>query len=530
MEIASLGRYRLRELGILYAAWVGLLLYIFSTAWVAEDAYITFRVLENFMHGYGLRWNIDERVQVYTHPLWLLLHIPVLYWWNNPFQVTIVLSLVCSMAAVLVALAAVKRPVPFVLACLLVPLACSKSFIDYATSGLENPLSYLIFAAFGYVLLKKSGHPHFWFYCSLTVALALVNRLDTGVLYAPVLCYLVFSNWRKIEWHQIVLGATPLIAWCYFALFYYGFLFPNTKYAKLNTGMDVLLFIQQGLHYAKYLLIVDIAGTLAILSSLLFIIFPRLSISQAPARLPQLGMFIALGVYLDFFYVIYVGGDYMMGRFWAFPIFVSVWLWYAFAPRLRPDVCFLIACTLIAGWAASLLLADIRRNCSDCIALKGRVIDAANTFNRNKLVTQLYPLQIRTQGRYPFGDEGVKIAKEHPPVKTLFYIGMTGYYAGPDVHVIDMLGLADPLLARLPASKRQNFYIAHFRRDVPRGYEQAIITGSPKDMPPPLARYYDKLRLITSGRLLDSNRLKTILLFNLGYYDHWRDDYLNRRF
>ena len=45
--------------------------YLFS-AWVADDAYITFRTIENFHNGYGLRWNITERVQSYTHPLWMI--------------------------------------------------------------------------------------------------------------------------------------------------------------------------------------------------------------------------------------------------------------------------------------------------------------------------------------------------------------------------------------------------------------------------------------------------------------------------
>jgi hypothetical protein len=44
-------------------------------AWVSDDAYLTFRTIENFLNGYGLRWNALERVQTYTHPLWMLLMI-----------------------------------------------------------------------------------------------------------------------------------------------------------------------------------------------------------------------------------------------------------------------------------------------------------------------------------------------------------------------------------------------------------------------------------------------------------------------
>jgi arabinofuranosyltransferase len=51
-----------------------LLTYAFlMNAWASEDAYISFRTVENFTAGYGLTWNPGERVQAFTHPLWVLL-------------------------------------------------------------------------------------------------------------------------------------------------------------------------------------------------------------------------------------------------------------------------------------------------------------------------------------------------------------------------------------------------------------------------------------------------------------------------
>ncbi|MEM9695561.1 MAG: hypothetical protein AAGA56_23655, partial [Myxococcota bacterium] len=46
-------------------------------AWLGDDAYISFRTADNFIHGHGLRWNVAERVQAYTNPLWLFLVIPL---------------------------------------------------------------------------------------------------------------------------------------------------------------------------------------------------------------------------------------------------------------------------------------------------------------------------------------------------------------------------------------------------------------------------------------------------------------------
>ena len=54
------------------------LILIFKTAWISDDAYITFRVADNFVNGYGLRWNIEDRVQVFTNTLFLFVFIPFL--------------------------------------------------------------------------------------------------------------------------------------------------------------------------------------------------------------------------------------------------------------------------------------------------------------------------------------------------------------------------------------------------------------------------------------------------------------------
>ena len=41
--------------------------YVFlANTWIGDDAYITFRVVDNFIHGYGLTFNPDERVQAYN--------------------------------------------------------------------------------------------------------------------------------------------------------------------------------------------------------------------------------------------------------------------------------------------------------------------------------------------------------------------------------------------------------------------------------------------------------------------------------
>jgi arabinofuranosyltransferase len=529
METSALGlpRYSRREVTVLFLAWLGLFLYVIARAWVAEDAYITFRVVENFFDGYGLRWNIRERVQAYTHPLWMLLHLPLYFVLPNIFLDTIILSVLCAALAIFVSLYSIRKPVLIALACFMLPLFYSKSFLDYTSSGLENPLSYLLFAVFGHVMLNKHDHPRFWFYASLTVALALLNRLDMLLVYGPAMAYALWKR-GSIPWKPMILGFLPLLAWFAFSLFYYGFLFPNTKYAKLETGLSLWQHASQGLWYAKSLLIRDTPGALMIAAPLaVFALRKRFAI-PSPVPFPQLGLFLAMGIYLYCAYVVYVGGDYMAGRFWAFPIFAATWFFFASCPQtVRIDVLFALACLLGTAYIVPQQLHEIRKVCPNCITLKGRVMDARTTFKKNQLFISHNPPRIRYEGQYVFGDKGRILARMDPaPIHQTSFIGMSGFYAGPKAHLVDEVGLADPLLARLPAIKKQVFYIGHFRRNIPRGYLKTLQKNNLRFMDRDLVGYYEKLQLIVSGGLLDPERLKTIVLFNLGYYDHLKDEYL----
>jgi arabinofuranosyltransferase len=71
---------------------------IIKSAWVSDDAYITLRTVHNFVNGYGLVWNVGERVQAYTHPLWMLL-IAAFYALTREHYFTLIgLSLLISIA------------------------------------------------------------------------------------------------------------------------------------------------------------------------------------------------------------------------------------------------------------------------------------------------------------------------------------------------------------------------------------------------------------------------------------------------
>src|SRR6185503_19260292 len=83
---------------------LGLMLALFATllvrsAWICDDAYITFRVIDNFWNGYGLRWNVIDRVQAYTHPLWLMLMSLVYGVTREAYYTSLALQIALSLAA-----------------------------------------------------------------------------------------------------------------------------------------------------------------------------------------------------------------------------------------------------------------------------------------------------------------------------------------------------------------------------------------------------------------------------------------------
>jgi hypothetical protein len=96
---------------------------------------------------------------------------------------------------------------------------------------------------------------------------------------------------------------------------------------------------------------------------------------------------------------------------------------------------------------------------------------------------------------------------------------MLGYYAGPQVHIIDSVALADPLLSRLPAEG--DWRIGHFERAIPPGYIETLESGSNRLSDPSVAAYYDRLSLVIRGPLWDTKRLAAVWRLDTGRYDHW---------
>ncbi|MES2388940.1 MAG: hypothetical protein V4543_13135, partial [Bacteroidota bacterium] len=288
---------------------------ILKNAWVGEDSYIAWRSAKHLVEGHGLRWNIAERVQVFTDPLWLLV-VSIFYKFTHEiFITTILLSIICSLGVVYLGIKLLKPSVPVALFGL-AALCSSKAFIDYATSGLENPMSYLLGGLFVIIALKMQVSRKTLGWLTLVASFSAFNRLDSILFFLPALtwfAYRVIFVQKEGFFRTVItvfICSAPLWLWLAFATVYFGSPLPNTYYSKTNTGIPVNFLRQQGVLYFLNSLKWDTI-TLGFIFTVLF-----LSFRKTGTRIKLL----AFGIMLYMVYTVNVGADFMSGRFFSVPM------------------------------------------------------------------------------------------------------------------------------------------------------------------------------------------------------------------
>lgn len=506
---------------ILLFALIGYGWLVYRTAWINDDALITVRTVQNFLDGYGLRWNVDERVQTFTHPLWMLFLLLLIAVTSDFFYTILFFSIVVSLAAVSLLLLQKFGGLSAKLLAVFI-LCFSQSFIDYSTSGLENPLTHLLLGCFIITYLGVKNTSKRFALLSFISCLAALNRLDTILLFLPplLLAFPWKTRWRSLG--VLLLCFIPFFCWHLFSLFYYGSIVPNTAYAKLDLGLygieDRFL---SGLTYLMNSLITDPITLTVIALTAVIVVLTK----------DRFRFALICGVGLYLFYIVWIGGDFMNGRFLSAPLFVSAsalassqWL-----TGRRKNV--LLWPVVIAvgvfgrhppvftdhnygkGWSRD-----------ESFGMYGVHDERAVFFQTNSLINarRMNPYK----KNHPWVGLGRALRRGKKSVRVVEVIGHTGVFAGPDQHLVDIWGLADPLLARLPPSEQG---YGHATRTIPKGYYETLQTGKNHIQDRRLAQYYKKLKLVVRGELFAPERLWEIWNINTGKYNHLIEAYSYRR-
>ncbi len=487
------------------------------TSWISDDAYITFRTVDNFLNGYGLRWNVAERVQSYTHPLWMFFIAGTSLIIKNIYLATTVLSFVFVGLTIYLIVKKVSHNNE-IAALGVLALAFSKAFIDYSTSGLENPLSYFLLTIFFIIGVNtKPLTKSKLIKLSFVASLIMLNRLDLSLILFPYFLYLLVVLYKEKRllngMGYIFTGFLPLVVFEVFSVIYYGFPFPNTAYAKLGVSIPFKDLLLQGVYYFQNSIIFDPLTLFVIFVSVVFAFFKK----QIEKKL------LALGVLLYLFYIIKIGGDFMSGRFFAVLFLMAILLLTNENHTKNKLVVFSFFVFALGSFQ---LFHTFLINTKHAKEFTHGIADERLYYYENSglipcLKRGFKPNHKRVTAAVQVKKYGLKVAGKGA-------VGMFGYYCSKDIFVVDKYGLCDPLLARIPKME-YHWRIGHFIHLAPAGYKESLEKDKNLIFDKNLKLFYDKLTEIVRKPLFSKGRLKTILNFNLGKYNYLVDKYKNSK-
>lgn len=493
--------------------------FVIQFAWISDDALITVRTALNASQGYGPVFNIDERVQAYTHPIWFLI-----IWFsgsltNQWILMPMLLGVLFTAAAVIVIIC--KTSSLSRIALFATGLVLSNAFIEYATSGLENALSYFLLALYlvGIGGLLKNRNLVLALAFGVLVSLILLNRLDLALLVLPLLAYLYWQFRRDLK---ILAGLTcgiviPLLAWFLFSYVYYGSLLPNTFLAKTNLDISKAELLLAGVRYLYVSAINDPVTMIILVAGSVF----GLIFGTTKTRLAIAGVWVYLA------YVVWVGGDFMAGRFLAVPVFVTLSSLVlensnhylksipTIAGRqdrevIRFGVASLLLLLLIFGWNKSGALTDENTNAIRWAWQEtGGVSDERGEYvgQSRGLWDFLFDFRVINQPHKTLESPETALlptdSVEIHAAASAWYpdaevkevaircggLGARSILAGPTVHYVDPCALTDAYLAAQPFTPEKfNWRTGHFARSIPEGYVEAIQLNDPSYVKDRVAR------------------------------------------
>jgi arabinofuranosyltransferase len=440
---------------VLLAFAAGVTFFVYKDAWVSDDAVITFRYVDNLLHGHGASFNPGDKVQGYTHPLWfLLLSLATVFTADEVYSAVYLGLALTFITAVVLGLGLMQlskdRITGLAAAALVLVLFCvSDSWRSFQTSGLEGSLSTLLVVLFVLALSQEEVRPPALFFIA---SLLVLCRPDFALITAPACIYAAIDVWRTClagrqakRWLPAAISLAPLV-WFVFAKLYYGDFLPNTGAAKLGT-FTLSQGFDQGLTYLGDWVSNEPLTAVAAFTLLAF------ALTQARRRWEFL-LFFGMSAY--FFYVLVIGGDFMRGRFYG-PFFVAAYVMGAVALArslslsTRPAMLGGVAALLVLGALGGPMLAPNQPESRD-IPASGVINErmfyvpgySFDTYRKQKiLLNPAIPVAtLDSFKRYVEKCGPVTIHIRNPA-----YIG---YYVGPKITLIDLHGLNDYYIARLP--------------------------------------------------------------------------------
>lgn len=445
--------------------------------WTEEDAFLNFRIVDQIRAGHGPVFNIGQRVEVATSPLWLAMLTvakTVLPFVRLEYLALAGGLLLTGLGFWWVQAGAARlwrggdgdgaRPAGLIVPVGAVVLAALPASWEWATSGLENGLSVAWLGALMLVLatVARPDPPPMSTAKTIAVGVLLglgpLVRPDLALMSAAaIVAVLVVRRPRgaQLAWFLVGCATLPVLMQL-FRMGYYGILVPNTALAKDAGGT----YWSQGWNYlvdfvAPYWLWVPVLAVVAIAVLVLMRASgPTLVVALA---LPVAGLLHAV-------YIVKSGGDYLHARL-LMPSAFALLAPFAAVPWSRR----LVAPLAVAGVWAFIALAVLRPEihqgfvpltAHDVAEGRDLMANLAKPGRRPLLAEDFIftdgPLAKRLQAR---GEHALVTSTAKQPIlgatpsrTTLLSLasGISGYRAGPEVLVHEFNSLADPVGSHMP--------------------------------------------------------------------------------
>lgn len=488
-----------------------LLLLAYHRRWLSDDAFIDLRVVENLLAGHGPVFNLGERVEAYTNPLWVAL----LALWGRlglPLEAgAVALGLTAAIGGLIAAEAGAGRLArldpPGRERRMLLPLGALVLVAlppvwDFSTSGLETGLAFGWMGAAFWLLARCCTGPAQQAHgicpswpVAVVLGLGPLIRPDLAIFSAAFLAVLVVARLTadapaRVRGTTSLLVAAALLPLAYqvFRMGYFAALVPNTALAKEAGLADW----PRGWAYAW-----DFVATYALWLPLPLLIgwqFARLARQHARRGRAAIALWlapVAAGI-IHALYVIRLGGDFMHARMLLPSLFglllpvMVVAVPVPVAPRRwwQPGagavlVLWSLACALAlrvpyAGEGNPLSIADERGvyarlsghpnpiAVSDFAAMPWAqdgigLAQLASGASASTAGTAIGPRRSLILVNGPWAGAmplAPGVDRRIALVAVRSNIGLTGYLSGSRVHLVDRLGLADPIAGRLRLTTR----------------------------------------------------------------------------
>ena len=511
---------------------------LLKCAWLSDDYFITLRQVEQVFAGHGIRFNLYERSFLSTSVVYFILLLALRVLTSDPFILHAIVALTCNAALLwLLWVLACKDVRVWLLALGL--LFASKAHFDYSWFGQENPIGHFLAAALALMWLRmypglRHGKPQDrsnWRWFVALVAVAPLYRHDFAVLVWPLAAYALWDNRARLGAPGLVRSIgwmlAPLFLWTLFSLGYFGVPLPASAYAKLPSDAGLYAWgfrLWSAWDYYRFSMHKDTVMMAVLLGSQL------LWFERGPAQA------MAATVTFALLYVIFVGADYMGGRFFTVPYALLIALlagmtshWNTnLRERLTPGRWRWLRGSLIVGlaawiglWPDSPLTGPVVY--SDTVLDYGRyptgIANERGAWHPKTGITVWWK-SVRAGTTYPdvvTARLGSLLRESKQATFHLCHLGLTPYRARLQQSFLDIWRLGDSFMARLPAT---SWRPGHYVRVRPAGLDESIASGSPAFLDAGLNRYFRSLRMVTGGEpLLSYERIKEIAKFNLGLYD-----------